>query len=31
VAHGGTYLKQYLKHEGGIVEKRFKDLFSFIF
>ena len=29
VAHGGTYLKQYLKHERGIVEKRFKDLISF--
>ena len=31
VAHGGTYLKQYLKHEGGIVEKSFAYPFSFIF
>ena len=29
--HGGTYLKQYLKHEESIVEKNLTRLLSFIF
>ena len=29
--HGGTYLKQYLKHEESIVEKNLTHLLSFIF
>ena len=31
LAHGGTYLNQYLKHERGIVERNLTYPFSFIF
>ena len=31
VPHCGTHLKQYLKHEGGIVEKTFTHQFSLFF